>query len=82
MTRGHREGSPWADEALRKALLGNTEAAFSQGVLFDFLQRLIRTHMDGCLLDKSVEVAMSQRDFGWRALKSSLRVAIDSRPLA
>jgi hypothetical protein len=61
--------------------LGKTEAAFSQGALFDFRQRLIRTHMDGRLLERSVEVAMSQRDFGWRALKSSLRVAIDSRPI-
>lgn len=61
--------------------LGSTEAAFSQGALFDFCQRLIRTHMDGRLLERSVEVAMSQRDFGWKALKSSLRVAIDSRPI-
>jgi hypothetical protein len=61
--------------------LGKTEAAFSQGALFDFRQRLIRMHMDGRLLERSVEVAMSQRDFGWKALKSSLRVAIDSRPI-
>ena len=61
--------------------LGHSEPAFSQGALCDFRHRLIRTNMDRRLLEKSVEVAMSQREFGWRALKSSLRVAIDSRPL-
>jgi len=61
--------------------LGHTEPAFSQGALYDFRHRLMRTNMDRRLLEKSVEVAMRQREFGWRALKSSLRVAIDSRPL-
>ena len=61
--------------------LGHTQPAFSQGALVDFRHRLIRTNMDRRLLEKSVEVAMGQREFGWRALKSSLRVAIDSRPL-
>ena len=61
--------------------LGHSEPAFSQGALCDFRHRLIRSNMDRRLLEKSVEVAMGQREFGWRALKSSLRVAIDSRPL-
>jgi hypothetical protein len=61
--------------------LGHSEPAFSQGALCDFRHRLIRTNMDRRLLEKSVEVAMGQQEFGWRALKSSLRVAIDSRPL-
>jgi len=61
--------------------LGHSEPAFSQGALCDFRHRLIRTNMDRRLLEKSVEVAMGQQEFGWRALKPSLRVAIDSRPL-
>jgi hypothetical protein len=61
--------------------LGHTEPAFSQGALCDFRHRLIRSNMDRRVLEKSVEVAMGQQEFGWRALKSSLRVAIDSRPL-
>ena len=61
--------------------LGHSEPAFSQGALCDFRHRLIRANMDRRLLEKSVEVAMGQQEFGWRALKSSLRVAIDSRPL-
>jgi hypothetical protein len=61
--------------------LGHSEPAFSQGALCDFRHRLIRSNMDRRLLEKSVEVAMGQQEFGWRALKSSQRVAIDSRPL-
>jgi hypothetical protein len=61
--------------------LGHSEPAFSQGALCDFRHRLIRSNMDRRLLERSVEVAMGQREFGWRALKSSLRVAIASRPL-
>lgn len=61
--------------------LGHSEPAFSQGALCDFRHRLIGANMDRRLLEKSVEVAMGQQEFGWRALKSSLRVAIDSRPL-
>ncbi len=61
--------------------LGHSEPAFSKGALCDFRHRLIGANMDRRLLEKSVEVAMGQQEFGWRALKSSLRVAIDSRPL-
>ena len=61
--------------------LGQSEPAFSKGALCDFRHRLIGANMDRRLLEKSVEVAMGQQEFGWRALKSSLRVAIDSRPL-
>jgi hypothetical protein len=61
--------------------LGSTEPAFSQGALFDFRQRLMRNNMDRRLLEKSVEVAMGQRELNPRNLKSMLRVAIDSRPL-
>ena len=61
--------------------LGRTESAFSQGTLSEFRQRLIRTQMDRRLLERTVQVAMGQREFDWRQLKASLKVAIDSRPL-
>jgi hypothetical protein len=61
--------------------VGGTEPAFSQGTLSEFRQRLIRTQMDRRLLERTVQVAMGQREFDWRQLKASLQVAIDSRPL-
>jgi hypothetical protein len=61
--------------------MGSAEPAFSQGALSEFRQRLIRNNMDRRLLEKSVEVAMRQRELNPRNLKSMLRVAIDSRPL-
>ena len=61
--------------------LGSSEPAFSQGTLSGFRQRFMRTQMDRRLLEKTVEVAREQEEFGERSLKSLLRVAIDSRPL-
>lgn len=61
--------------------LGHREPAFSQGALSEFRQRLIRTQMDRRLLERTVEVAARQREFDWRQLKATLKVAIDSRPL-
>jgi hypothetical protein len=61
--------------------MGSTEPAFSQGALCEFRYRLIRNNMDRRLLEKSVEVAMGQRELNPRNLESMLRVAIDSRPL-
>lgn len=61
--------------------LGHRAPAFSQGALSEFRQRLISTQMDRRLLERTVEVAARQREFDWRQLKATLKVAIDSRPL-
>ncbi|ATB36132.1 transposase [Cystobacter fuscus] len=61
--------------------LGHSEPAFSQGSLYEFRQRLMRNQMDRRLLEKTVEVAREQKEFGERKLKTLLRVAIDSKPL-
>jgi hypothetical protein len=61
--------------------LGHSEPAFSQGALYEFRQRLMRNQMDRRLLEKTVEVARGQQEFGERNLKTLLRVAIDSKPL-
>jgi hypothetical protein len=61
--------------------VGSTEPAFSQGTLSEFRQRLIRTQMDRRLLERTAQVAKRQREFDWRQVKASLKVAIDSRPL-
>lgn len=63
------------------ARLGASEPAFSQGALRDFRERLIRTGMDRRLLERTVELARSTREFDWKKLPKSLRVAIDSSPL-
>jgi len=61
--------------------LGATEPAFSQGALRDFRERLIRTGMDRRLLERTVELARTSREFDWKKLPKTLRVAIDSSPL-
>lgn len=61
--------------------LGCKEPAFSQGALFDFRERLIRTEMDRRLLERTVEVARCTKAFDWKKLPKELRVAIDSSPL-
>jgi hypothetical protein len=61
--------------------LGNSEPAFSQGALFEFRQRLIRTDMDRRLLEHTAEVARRTGAFDCRKLPKTLRVAIDSSPL-
>jgi hypothetical protein len=58
------------------------EPAFSQGGLQQFRDRMIRHDMDRRLLERTVEVAKKSRAFDWRKLPKTLRVAVDSRPLA
>ncbi|HET6339286.1 MAG TPA: IS1182 family transposase [Polyangiales bacterium] len=60
--------------------LGADTAAFSQGALCDFRERLIRTDMDRRLLERTVELARETGGFDWRKLPRSLRVAVDSSP--
>lgn len=60
--------------------LGREKRAFSQGALFDFRERLIRTDMDRRLLERTIEVAKQTKAFDWKKLKK-LRVAVDSSPL-
>jgi len=61
--------------------LGCEEPAFSQGALFEFRDRLIRTDMDRRLLERTIEVAQRTKAFDWKKLPKDLRVAIDSAPL-
>jgi hypothetical protein len=61
--------------------LGATEPPFEQGTLFNFRQRMIRHDMDRVLLERTCELARSSRDFDWRKLPKTLRIAIDSAPL-
>ena len=61
--------------------LGATEAAFSQGALKNFRDRLIAHDMDRRLLEKTREVAKKTRAFDWKKLPKDLRVGMDSRPL-
>jgi hypothetical protein len=61
--------------------LGCDTPAFSQGALFEFRERLIRTDMDRRLLERTIEVAKESKAFDWRKLPKGLRVAIDSSPL-
>ena len=61
--------------------LGYDEPAFSQGALFEFRERMIRTDMDRRLLERTAEVARQTNAFDWRKLPKTLRVAVDSSPL-
>jgi hypothetical protein len=61
--------------------LGHDEPACSQGALFEFRERMIRTDMDRRLLERTAEVARQTHAFDWRKLPKTLRVAIDSSPL-
>lgn len=58
------------------------EPAFSQGGLQQFRERVVRHEMDRRLLERTIEVAKQSRAFDWKKLPKSLRVAVDSRPLA
>jgi hypothetical protein len=58
------------------------EPAFSQGGLQQFRQRVVRHDMDHRLLERTVEVAKCSGAFDWKRLPKTLRVAVDSRPLA
>lgn len=61
--------------------LGHDEPAFSQGALFEFRERMIRTDMDRRLLERTAEMARESNAFDWRKLPKTLRVAVDSSPL-
>jgi hypothetical protein len=58
------------------------EPAFSQGGLQQFRERVIRHDMDRRLLERTIEEAKRSRAFDWKKLPRTLRVAVDSRPLA
>jgi hypothetical protein len=61
--------------------LGTTEPPFSQGALQGFRERLIAHDMDRRLLERTVELARATKEFDWKKLPKTLRVAIDSAPL-
>jgi len=56
--------------------------AFSQGGLQQFRERVIRNDFDRRLLEQTIAVAKRSRAFDWKKLPKTLRVAVDSRPLA
>lgn len=62
--------------------LGSQEPAFAQGTLADFRGRLIAHDMDLRLLERTVALAKSTGAFDAKKLPTSLRVAVDSSPLA
>jgi len=62
--------------------LGEKKPAFSQGALFDFRERLIEHDMDRRLLERTAEIARATKGFDAKKLPKTLRIAIDSSPLA
>lgn len=75
-----------AHDACWRSLLGTLDErgdapAFSQGGLQQFRDRLIHHDMDRRLLERTIELAKKSKDFDWRKLPKTLRVAVDSRPL-
>lgn len=56
--------------------------SFSQGGLQQFRERVVHHDMDRRLLERTIEIAKRSRSFDWKKLPKSLRVAVDSRPLA
>ena len=61
--------------------LGSTEPAFSQGAFCDFRARFIGADLDRRLLERTVEITRRTKEFDWKKLPKTLRVAIDSKPL-
>src|SRR6266568_2709570 len=57
--------------------LDSEQAPFSKGTLVAFRQRLIEAHMDRRLVERTIEIASQNQEFGSRAL----RAALDSSPL-
>ena len=57
--------------------LGAEKAPFSQGVLVDFRERMVKHDLDRKLLDRTVALAKETGLFGWQKLKAML----DSSPL-
>lgn len=60
--------------------LDSEEPAFSQGGLQQFRERLIAADMDRRLMERTIELAKSTKEFDWKKLPKDLRVAVDSRP--
>ena len=61
--------------------IGEDDAAFSQGGLQQFRERLNHHDMDRRLLERTIELAKTTRAFDWKKLPKNLRVGVDSRPL-
>jgi hypothetical protein len=62
--------------------LGAEHPPFSQGALQEFRERLIAANLDRRVLERTVELAKATEAFDPRKLPKTLRVAIDSSPLA
>jgi hypothetical protein len=62
--------------------LGAEAPPFSQGALQEFRERLIASELDRRVLERTVELATRTKAFDPRKLPKTLRVAIDSSPLA
>lgn len=62
--------------------LGAEKTAFSQGALVNFRDRLIDHDLDRRLLERTVELARRTQGFDPKHLPTSLRIAVDSSPLA
>ena len=62
--------------------LGAEAPPFSQGALQMFRERLIAADLDRRVLERTVELATRTQAFDPRKLPKTLRVAIDSSPLA
>ena len=62
--------------------LGSDEPAFSQGALFEFREKLIANDLDKRLLARTANIARSTKGFDAKKLPKTLRVAVDSSPLA
>ncbi|MEZ4315470.1 MAG: IS1182 family transposase [Polyangiaceae bacterium] len=72
----------WSDKGWQMVLgLDGDEAAFGQGTLSAFRERLIAHDMDRRMLERTVELAKETGAFDWKKLPKTLRLAVDSRPL-
>jgi len=63
-------------------VLGAQERPFSQGALSAFRERMINHDMDRRLLERTVAFARESKGFDSKKLPTSLRLAVDSRPLS
>jgi hypothetical protein len=57
------------------------EPPFAQGTFQNFRERMIAHDMDRRLLERTVELARKTKEFDYKKLPKSLRVAMDSSPL-
>ena len=62
--------------------LGETEPAFSQGAFHDFRHRMIAHDMDRRLMERTRALARRTKGFDFKKLPKTLRVGMDSAPLA